>query len=406
MARIHYFSLNGKLQHEYELEKSLLDNLQSLMCRVYLKNGNTVDGYTSTDDIYTKNKLKLWIQEFDVIEDWEVNYDDIERVDVLLMSHPMYGHKMMDKFEFETESNNKTNSDEKHFYIYVEYIDMPNDRMYCYTSDDETIKKDDYVLVQRNRFKLPAKVINTVYYNDQEAPYPYSKLKNIIEKLPKDYKYYVNQEDDYYDDEDYGYCSYYGINEKEYIKFDVTSILIGKYEYILYRATDNVVIMETDKYYEAGLNDEKFNLLLEKIKENNIDRWDKEYLNKNKSGEEIWNLSINTKDIKMKSHGDDEYPKNYKTLTYILELFGVPIDEYYTLDERMYFVTDEEERKFISHFNKNIRVVFKDGKTVEGHCDTFTRKEDSDCNEPELTVETKDGYIGFSYSEVKEIIDL
>ena len=46
------------------------------------------------------------------------------------------------------------------------------------------------------------------------------------------------------------------------------------------------------------------------------------------------------------------------------------------------------------------------GKTIEGHCDTFTRKEDSDCNEPELTVETKDGYIGFSYSEVKEIIDL
>ena len=59
MARIYYFSLNGKLQHEYELEKSLLDNLQSLMCRVYLKNGNTVDGYTSTEDIYTKNKLKL-----------------------------------------------------------------------------------------------------------------------------------------------------------------------------------------------------------------------------------------------------------------------------------------------------------------------------------------------------------
>ena len=42
------------------------------------------------------------------------------------------------------------------------------------------------------------------------------------------------------------------------------------------------------------------------------------------------------------------------------------------------------------HFNKNIRVVFKDGKTIEGHCDTFTRKEDSDCNEPELTVEKID----------------
>ena len=404
MAKIYYYSLDGKLQHEYDLEKSLLDNLQSLMCRVYLKNGNTVDGYTNTEDLFSKNILKLWIQEYDTIEDWKVNYDEIERVDVLLTSHPMYGHKMMNKFEFENEPKNTLDKEEKHLYIYVEYIDMPNDRMYCYTSDDENIKKDDFVLVQRNKFEIPAKVINTVYYTDIEAPYPYSKLKNIIKKLPKDYIYLVDQENDFYDDEDYGYCSYIGINEKEFIKFDITSILIGKYEYIIHRATNNRVIKETERYYEVGFNDEKFDALLDKIKENNINRWDKEYINKNKNGEEVWNLTINTKNLKINSHGDDAYPKNYDMLISLFDLNGIPIDEYYSIDKEIYNITNEEEAEFISYFNKDVIIVFNDFKTISGHCETFTRKEDSDYNESELTINSKEGHIVVNYSDVIFIV--
>ena len=402
MGKICYYSLDGKLQHEYELEKSLLDNLQSLMCRVYLKNGNTRDGYTNTEDLFRKNILKLWTQEFDVIEEWEVNYDEIERVDVLLSSHPMYGHKMMTQFEFEYESNKKLDNDEKHFYIYVEYIDMPNDRMYCYTSDDESIKRDDYVLVKRNQFEIPAKVINTAYYTDMEAPYPFSKLKHVIKKYPKEYKFFVDQEDDFYDDEDYGFCSYVGINEKEFIKFELNSFLIGKYEYKIYRATKNGTIKNEDKFYEAGLSDEKFDALLDKIKENYIDRWDKEYVDNNVLDGESWELEINTKDIKLKSSGMNAYPDNYDTFLYLLEINNVPIDEYYPVEENA--ITDDEEHEFISYFNKDVIIVFKNFKTLSGHCETFTRKVDSDYNEPELTIASKKGYIAVRYSEVLLIV--
>ena len=471
MGKIYYYSLNGKLEHEFDIDKSILENLGCFMSRVYLKNGTTTDGYISTEDLKTRNVIKVWTQEFDVVEDWEVNYDDIDKIECLLNSHPMYGHKMMNSFEFEKENKLPKNTSNKHFYIYVEYIDMLGDRMYCYTSDDETIKKDDYVLVKRNQFEIPAKVINTVYYNDMEAPYPYSKLKHVIKKYPKEFKFYIDDEDDFYDDEDYGFCSYIGVNEKEYIKFELNSFLIGKYEYTLYRATKNGVVNNEEHCYIVGLNDKKFDALLDKIKENNIDRWDKEYVDNTILDGENWKLNINTKDIKLKSSGINAYPKNYDTFLNLLEINGVPIDEYYPLEDEEesiigkltqeqidicekyninYYVrtkkelliniddvmtdyvdendeptedfmiieklyddifrnmpsdcSDIAEYDFISYFDKDVIVVLKNGKTLSGHCETITRKVDTDYDDPELTISSKDGYIGVEYSDVLMIV--
>ena len=69
-------------------------------------------------------------------------------------------------------------------------------------------------------------------------------------------------------------------------------------------------------------------------------------------------------------------------------------------------VTAEEEKTFISNFGKNVRIIYKNGDIVEGHCETFTRKADSDYDEPELTIATKDGYICVEYNDVKEIIEV
>lgn len=86
--------------------------------------------------------------------------------------------------------------------------------------------------------------------------------------------------------------------------------------------------------------------------------------------------------------------------------------EYILINNECIYVDDIEfmelkyEHEFISHFNKNIRIVLKNKKAIEGHCETFTRSIDSDYDEPELTIATKDGYIGVRYSEVDKIEDI
>ena len=84
MGKIYYYTSDGKLQNEFEIDKDLLENAISLMSRCYLKNGNTIDGYIDPEYLKKKNILKLWIQEYDVVEDWEVNYDDIEKIEYIL----------------------------------------------------------------------------------------------------------------------------------------------------------------------------------------------------------------------------------------------------------------------------------------------------------------------------------
>ena len=71
--------------------------------------------------------------------------------------------------------------DKTYFYIYVEYIDMPGDRLYCYKSENRNIKKDDIVLVDRAGEEVFGKVINIKEYTQKTAPYPPFLTKDILE---------------------------------------------------------------------------------------------------------------------------------------------------------------------------------------------------------------------------------
>ena len=79
-------------------------------------------------------------------------------------------------------------------------------------------------------------------------------------------------------------------------------------------------------------------------------------------------------------------------------------DECIYVDE-IEFIELKDEHDFIRHFNKNVKVLLKNGNILDGHCETFTRSADSDYNEPELVIATPKGYIGIRYSEVEEIED-
>ena len=69
------------------------------------------------------------------------------------------------------------------------------------------------------------------------------------------------------------------------------------------------------------------------------------------------------------------------------------------------FIELKDEHDFIRHFNKNVKVLLKNRKILDGHCEIFTRAADSDYNEPELVISTPKGHIGIRYSEVEKIED-
>ncbi|WP_436801935.1 hypothetical protein [Streptococcus dysgalactiae] len=57
------------------------------------------------------------------------------------------------------------------------------------------------------------------------------------------------------------------------------------------------------------------------------------------------------------------------------------------------------------YLGKDIKVTFVDGQVLEGHCNTFTGKLDTeDGLYDEITIKTdKNPYIGFNESEIKSI---
>lgn len=58
---------------------------------------------------------------------------------------------------------------------------MYGDRLYSYKSDHD-YKIGDVVLVPRGWYneEVEARVVNIEYYNEDETPYPYNELKEII----------------------------------------------------------------------------------------------------------------------------------------------------------------------------------------------------------------------------------
>lgn len=101
--------------------------------------------------------------------------------------------------------------------------------------------------------------------------------------------------------------------------------------------------------------------------------------------------------LENKNYSKEEY-EDFLKLTNKMDISDME-KIYDRLDD--YFI----EQDFIKHFNKNVKVLLKNKKILEGHCETFTRSIDSDYNEPELTIATKNGRIAVCYSEVEKIED-
>ena len=68
--------------------------------------------------------------------------------------------------------------------------------------------------------------------------------------------------------------------------------------------------------------------MLEKIKEKKIDKWNKEYINRDILDGDEWTLEIHTKNLKHKSFGMNSYPKNYYDLISLLDFYGIPVYDF------------------------------------------------------------------------------
>ena len=67
-------------------------------------------------------------------------------------------------------------------YYYVEYLDCQGDKLYCYSANKDH-EVGDIVKVPRgyDDEEVEARIVSIKYYSDKEAPYPYERLKDIID---------------------------------------------------------------------------------------------------------------------------------------------------------------------------------------------------------------------------------
>lgn len=61
------------------------------------------------------------------------------------------------------------------------------------------------------------------------------------------------------------------------------------------------------------------------------------------------------------------------------------------------------EQEFLKFYDKNVKVILKDGTSLTGYVYTFTRSVDSDNGIASISLESSQGYIEIMQNEVKEI---
>ena len=111
---------------------------------------------------------------------------------------------------------NKEDSQDKYYYITVKYDEYNNGKTYCYIADDTSIKVGDKVVVYMADSIVIATVVETQFYNKENAPYPVEKTKRVVEKVTENTdlsKYDLYYEE--FDDEDDEYVSVKELAQKE-----------------------------------------------------------------------------------------------------------------------------------------------------------------------------------------------
>lgn len=108
MEKINCYYLDGKLKNEYDLTYENLKKCNGMMSRIYLKNGDIKEYYLNTFDEDEK-VVDIWlIEDNDEIVKDKLNFEDIEKVESILYSHPRWGHKPFKNFHFIKNESKET----------------------------------------------------------------------------------------------------------------------------------------------------------------------------------------------------------------------------------------------------------------------------------------------------------
>ena len=211
--KICFYKLNGTMQNEVDFNEENLKGTFGMKVRCVFKDGTEKVGYSCCNDNYYKNGMidcisnfELWtLRDFNIdkpnmIYEQEftpVDLTNIERIDAILHSNPRWGTPPSNTFDFKKGSKEKIELEIPEFlqkgnyiYAYVEYEDDIGGKLYCYRTEDNTIKKGNRVLVKRNDEEVCAKVISVKKYNLDELPYPLEKTKSIIKKVSEYFEPY------------------------------------------------------------------------------------------------------------------------------------------------------------------------------------------------------------------------
>ena len=110
MERLYCYYFDCKLQSKHDLSYENLKKCNGMMSRIYLKNGDIKEYYLNTFD-EDKKVVDIWLIEDndEVIKD-KLNFEDIDKVESILYSHPRWGHKPYKNFYF-IESKPKEKND-------------------------------------------------------------------------------------------------------------------------------------------------------------------------------------------------------------------------------------------------------------------------------------------------------
>ena len=157
---------------------------------------------------------------------------------------------------------NKEDSQDKYYYITVKYDEYNNGKTYCYIADDTSIKVGDKVVVYMADSIVIATVVETQFYNKENAPYPVEKTKRVVEKVTENTdlsKYDLYYEE--FDDEDDEYVSVKELAQKEKEINKLHKIILAvKEEKLSIKRLMNLLPMKNKyelyiiMYYSARLN--------------------------------------------------------------------------------------------------------------------------------------------------------
>lgn len=180
--KIYFYRLNGTLEKVGDFNEDNLKSILGMKVKCIFNDETEEIGYVDYSDDFSINSIQLWtLKDFDSKHPYDV-YDQIfKKVDLtkvktilaIICSNPRWGTVPSNEFELDKKT---------YSYVYVEYLDSIGEKLYCYRTNINDLKKGDYVLVERCNEEVYGKVITIKEYALKDLPYPLEKIKFIIKK--------------------------------------------------------------------------------------------------------------------------------------------------------------------------------------------------------------------------------